>query len=163
LTRIKAGPLQMPLTGSKLKEQAMEQTQEGPALAAARHLLSRVREWWGHRSELDTMHPEDLARLARDLGVTGPELRDLAARGPDASHLLYERMHALGLTKADVERLAPGLMRDLERTCACCQEKGVCERDLVARPGSPTWGGYCPNAAALTSVVVAKDRSPSRP
>ena len=122
----------------------MSQTQEGPALAAARHLLARVREWWGRRSELDTMHPDDLARLARDLGMTGPELRDLAARGPEASHLLYERMHALGLAKADVERLAPGLMRDLERTCACCNEKGVCERDLGGTPWESRLGRLLP-------------------
>jgi hypothetical protein len=134
-----------------------------PALAATKHVLSRWRAWWGYRSELDTMPPDDIARLAHDLGVTAPQLRDLSARGPDACHLLHERMRALGLTKADVERTAPRLMRDLERTCSCCTDKGVCERDLAARPDSPAWGGYCPNAESLTAVKVAKDRAPSLP
>ena len=31
-------------------------------------------------------------------------------------------------------------MRDMERTCACCDEKGVCEKDLAARPDDPAWG-----------------------
>jgi hypothetical protein len=144
-------------------EQAMSRAKdddrEDAVLAAAKHVLSRWREWWGHRSDLDAMHPDDIARLAHDLGVTGPELRDLAARGPEAGHLLHERMRVLGLTRADVERTAPGLMRDLERTCSCCNEKGVCERDLAAHPDSPAWGGYCPNAENLTAAKIDKDRA----
>src|SRR5512145_1772905 len=105
-------------------EDAMPQSDEretaGGALSAAQHFLSRLRDWWRRHSEFDTMDPEELERIAKDLGMTGPELKDLAARGPDAAHLLHERMHVLGLTKADVERVAQGLMRDMERTCACC-------------------------------------------
>jgi hypothetical protein len=146
-------------------EVGMSQADEGePAvgtLTAVHHFLSRLRDWWRRRSELDTMDPEELERIAKDLGMTGPELKNLAARGPDAAHLLYERMQVLGLTKVDVERVAQGLMRDMERTCACCDEKGVCEKDLAARPDDPAWAGYCPNAAALTSVKIIKGHFPA--
>jgi hypothetical protein len=131
------------------------------ALAAARQVLARWRTWLRCRSELDTMPPEELAHLARDLAMSGPELKALAARGPDASHLLYERMHVLGVTKDDVEQVAPGLMRDLERTCTCCADKATCKRDLTAWPENTCWGGYCPNAEALTAVRIAKERCPS--
>ena len=133
----------------------------GAAGSTAHHLLARLREWWRRRSELETMDPEELARVAKDLGMTGQELRDLAARGPDAAYLLYERMRMLGLTTADVERVVPGLMRDMERTCACCNEKGVCERDLAARPDDTAWGGYCPNAVALTGAKIIKGHFPA--
>jgi hypothetical protein len=129
--------------------------------AAVRHLLSRWREWWGYRTELDSMCREDIERVAHDLGIGGAELKSLAARGPGAADLLPERMHVLGLTKADVEHVALGLMRDLERTCAFCKDKGACERDLVDRPQSPAWSGYCPNAEMLTAVKVAKQRCPA--
>jgi hypothetical protein len=102
------------------------------------------------------MDPDELERIAGDLGMTGRELKDLAARGPDAARLLHERMRALDLTGADVERVVHGLMRDLERTCAFCGEKGVCEKDLATRPDDPAWAGYCPNAVALTGVKIAK-------
>jgi hypothetical protein len=145
-------------------EDAMPQADKcepaGGKLAAIHHWLWRLRDWWSRRSELDTMDPEELERIAQDLGMTGPELKDLAARGPDAVHLLYERMHVLGLAKVDVEQIAQGLMRDMERTCSCCNEKGVCERDLAARPDDPVWGGYCPNAPALTSVKIINGRFP---
>ena len=57
------------------------------AESTAHHLLVRLREWWRHRNELNTMDVEELARVARDLGMTGQELKDLAARGPDAAHV----------------------------------------------------------------------------
>ena len=140
---------------------AEERETAGGALTAAHHFLTRLREWWRRCSELDTMDPDELELIAKDLGMTGRELKELAARGPDAAHLLYERMHVLGLTETDVERVAHGLMRDMERTCACCDEKGVCEKDLAARPDDPSWGGYCPNAVALTTVKIAKGRFPA--
>src|SRR5262245_6557707 len=145
-------------------EDAMPQADEcEPArgrLVAVHHWLSRLRDWWRRRRELDTMDPQELERIAKDLGMTGPELKDLAAREPDAVHLLYERMHVLGLTKVDVEQVAQGLMCGMERTCFCCNEKSVCEEDLAARPDDPAWGGYCPNAAALTSDKIMNGHFP---
>ena len=88
--------------------------------------------------------------------MTSKDLEDLVARGPDAANLLYERMHALGLSRADVERAAHGLMRDLERTCACCNEKGICEKDLNKQPQDPSWKSYCPNAITLESPHKAQ-------
>lgn len=92
-----------------------------------RHFLSRLREWWRRRSELATMDRCELERIANDLGMTGPELKELAARGPHAADQLRERMHLLGITSADVERVARGLMWDLERTCGRCSQKGRCD------------------------------------
>jgi hypothetical protein len=122
--------------------------------------LSRVREWWRRRNELDAIDQCELARLAGDLGMSGGELKDLAARGPHAADQLRERMRLLGFTRADVERVAHGLMWDLERTCAHCSEKAACRRDLAAHPDDASWGGYCPNAAALTAVKVALHHLP---
>jgi hypothetical protein len=131
------------------------------AESTVHHLLVRLREWWQHRNELNTMDVEELTWVARDLGMTGQELKDLAARGPDVVHLLHDRMRVLGLTRADVERVAHGLMRDMERTCACCNEKGVCEKDLAARPNDAAWEGYCPNAVSLTGVKIIKGHFPA--
>jgi hypothetical protein len=117
--------------------------------------LSRLREWWRRRSELDNMDRGELERIASDLGMTGPELRELAARGPHAADQLHERMRLLGITPADAEQIAHGLMWDMERTCARCGQKGVCARDLARRPDDPSWGGYCPNATAITAVKSA--------
>jgi hypothetical protein len=134
---------------------------EEPKSARAISYFSRLRQWWRRRSELDAMDRCELDRIAGDLGMSGPELQELAARGPHAADQLHERMHLLGLTRADVERLAHGLMWDLERTCARCSQKGACKNDLATHPHDPSWGCYCPNAAALTAVKIALHHFPT--
>jgi hypothetical protein len=123
---------------------------------AVETLLTRVRDWWRRRNELGGLDDEELRRVAAELGMSTNTLEDLAKRGPDAAHNLYERMRALGLSKADVEAAAHGVLRDLQRTCACCNEKRVCERDLAERPADPVWRSYCPNAVTLEALAKLK-------
>ena len=124
-------------------------------LKRAGDATSRLGDWWRRRSELGTLDRCELERIANDLGMTGSDLKELAARGPHAADQLHERMRLLGITRADVEQVAHGLMWDMERTCARCGQKRVCARDLARRPDDPSWGGYCPNAIALTAVKNA--------
>ena len=88
-------------------------------------LLDRVRDWWRRQGELNALGNKEIGRVAEDLCISTDTLRDLVARGPEAANLLYERMQALGISKADVDKAAQGVMRDMQRTCACCNEKGV--------------------------------------
>ena len=127
---------------------------------AVETLLVRVRDWWRAQNELDGINPGELDRVAADLGMSAGALKGLVARGPDAANLLYERMQALGISRADVDSAANGLMRDLQKTCACCNEKGVCEKDLAKHPDDPVWKSYCPNAVTLESLVKLKGHSP---
>jgi hypothetical protein len=119
-------------------------------------LPSRLGAWWRRRGELDGLDRRELEHVAGDLGMTGAELRALAARGPYAADELRERMHILGLTRTDAEQTAYGSMRDLERTCSSCREKRRCGKDLARHPDAPAWAGYCPNAIALTAVLNAR-------
>jgi hypothetical protein len=122
-------------------------------------LLGRLRDWWRRQEELSALGNKEIGRVADDLRLSTDTLRDLVARGPDAANLLYERMQALGVSKRDVDRAAQGVMRDLQRTCACCNEKGVCEKDLAERPDDPVWKSYCPNAVTLESLSELKARA----
>jgi hypothetical protein len=119
-------------------------------------LLGRVRDWWRRQEELRALDDKQIGRVAADLRISTSTLKDLVARGPDAAHLLYERMRALGISKADVDRAAEGVMRDLQRTCACCDEKNVCEWDLRERPDDPVWKSYCHNAVTLEYLTKLK-------
>jgi hypothetical protein len=121
--------------------------------------LAQLFARWRERAELNALPAEELGRLAHELGVSGDELTDLAARGPHAADLLYERMQAMGLARSDVDRVAHGLMRDLERSCSCCGDKSECKRDLNAHPDDPVWKEYCPNAMSLEAVRRMKGRA----
>jgi hypothetical protein len=123
-------------------------------LTAVEALLTRLRERWRARNELASMDQSERDLLAGEFGMTAKDLEVLVRRGPDAANLVYDRMHALGIARADVERAAHGLMRDLEKTCALCNDKGVCEKDLARQPDDPRWKSYCPNALPLDEVLT---------
>jgi hypothetical protein len=127
----------------------------------ADRFLVRWRDWWRARDELRNLDRQELQRIARDFGMSARDLEDLAARGPDAAELLYERMHALGIARADAERIAWGLIRDLEKTCSGCCDKRMCRKDLAEHPQDPAWKAYCPNAVALEAIANAKGRFPA--
>jgi hypothetical protein len=136
-------------------------TSEQAQSVQAMSYLERLRDWWRRSGELETMDRCEMERIAGDLGMRASDLRALAARGPHAADQLRDRMRLLGIASADVEHVAPGLMRDLERTCSRCTRKAVCRRDLAAHPQDASWGAYCPNAAALTAVRNATLLSPA--
>jgi hypothetical protein len=69
----------------------------------------------------------------------------------------WQRRQELRNLWADIQHVAPGQMRDLERTCACCDEKRICKQDLTDRPSARVWKDYCPNAISLTSSRDAKE------
>lgn len=130
--------------------------------SAVESFLTRFRDRWRALDELGHIDHGELDRIAKDLGVSTADLTTLAEQGPDAAHLLYERMHALGISRDNVEHAASGLMRDLERTCACCNEKGLCEKDLRGNPDGTPCKSYCPNAIALDDLVKLKNKSAAR-
>jgi hypothetical protein len=115
-------------------------------------LLGRVREWWRKQGELSAVSHKEVGLVAADLGISTNTLGDIIARGPDAANLVHEGMQGLDISKRD----AKGVMRDLQRTCACCNEKNVCEWDLAERPDDPEWKSYCPNAVTLDSLTELK-------
>jgi hypothetical protein len=122
-------------------------------------LLGRLRDWWRRQEELRSLSDKQVGLIAADLGISIGTLKDLIARGPNTTKLFYERLRTLGITKADVDRAAHGAMRDMQRTCACCKEKGVCDWDLAERPHDPVWKSYCPNADALDFINKLKAHS----
>jgi hypothetical protein len=136
----------------------MKQGQDHHLSESAEGFIARLLAWWQRRGELQGLDRHERDRIAADLGMTAHDLEHLAARGPRSAELLYRRLEALGLSKSDVERTAIGLMRDLERTCSCCEHKRVCEHDLAGSPTSSAWKGYCPNASSLEDVAATKGR-----
>ena len=140
----------------------MPQSAQKPiAMGGAHGLLQRLHLWWQRRHELGDLDRGELDRLAGELGMTATDLQNLVAQGARGAELLRLRLETLGITRTDIERVYPGLMRDLERTCSCCEEKSVCKRDLGRRSTSDDWKDYCPNAISLESVRRTKGRFPA--
>jgi hypothetical protein len=122
-------------------------------------ILGRVGAWWKvWRERRATLAGFALYRaserdlLGRDVGLDGRELRVLAGKWPDSADLLLPRMTLLGLDAPTVEREAPGVMQDLQRVCAQCESKRVCEHELAGGESRSDWRDYCLNSATFDAV-----------
>ena len=94
----------------------------------------------------------ELARMARETGMTVSELRQLSKLGSDAAKLLFQRMSALHLDRNSTAKTYPAAMRDLQRLCSQCISKKRCQRDLAYDRYNPAWRQYCPNAGTLEAL-----------
>ena len=108
-----------------------------------------ARKHWSRLQELENIDPTELNRIAADVGLSVNELTRLAAQ-PDGMPLLIEkRLAALKLDPDDIRQLSPLVLRDLQRTCALCEEKDRCAHDMADDPLAAGWESYCPNSGTL--------------
>jgi hypothetical protein len=108
---------------------------------------------WAKRArvnELADCDPSEMARVARDLGVSATELRLLASRDKTAADLLYRRLETLRLDPTSID---PALMRDLQRCCSICDSKQLCAHELEDKPKSANWPKYCPNEYTIAALT----------
>jgi hypothetical protein len=101
------------------------------------------------RRRLDACDKSELARIARDVGISSADLRQMSERGPGAAKLLLDRMAVLHLDADALAKNDPTTTRDMQRLCSSCVAKKRCQRDLLLTPDDPMWREYCPNAGTL--------------
>ena len=128
-----------------------------------------IAEWWRRhaaaratQSGLESLGPDEFARMAHDVGIAPSELRTLAAYCSDAADLLERRLESLGLSATDLAQHDMIQLREMERLCTTCKSKGRCARDLAADPADPVWQHYCPNHETLTALQEARHSRHSR-
>jgi hypothetical protein len=122
-------------------------------------VIAAFREWVRNRKlirqcrqRLDACDKNEIARIARDVGLSSSDLREMAALGPDAAQQLLDRMAVLHLDADALAKSEPSTMRDLQRLCSSCVSKKRCQRDLLLTPDDPMWRHYCPNAGTLDAL-----------
>ena len=106
----------------------------------------------GLRAELAHCDAEEVARTARDLGLSSRELVRLAEKGPHAADQLLKLMSALGVDPKALSFDDPATMRDLQRLCITCAHKGRCEHELAAGTAAGSYHEFCPNAFTLDAL-----------
>jgi len=123
------------------------------------NVIGPIADWWRKHAEmrnnltgLDSLGPDELARVAQDVGIGSSDLRALAQHCSDAADLLEFRLASLDLDRDDLARNAPTQLRDMERLCTMCNHKGHCARDLAADPSDPIWRRYCPNERTFSEL-----------
>lgn len=126
-------------------------------------LFNAVARWWrnwtaarANVANLDCCGADQAERIARDVGVSAPELRALAGKWPDSADLLNRRLTALELDPVEIRRTEPGVLSDLQRVCAMCANERECRHDLAEDPYDPAWREYCPNVMTLDALTAER-------
>jgi hypothetical protein len=112
-----------------------------------------VRNIWSRYADGAALQASGEAeQVARDLNMSMSELRTLCARDGASPELLQRRLSQLDLDKNDIKRAYPGVLRDLEKTCALCASSAKCGREFKRNADPKGWTDYCPNAPTLQDL-----------
>ena len=123
--------------------------------------VNKYRSMHGTHNEFGECSPEDVMRIATDIGVPAGELRALAAKGPGAADLLEKLLVKLHVDPAKLAVANPAVMRDLQRLCVFCGQKERCEHELKEGTAVEHYHEFCPNAFTLDALFKQKT-DPSR-
>jgi len=113
--------------------------------------FSNVRRFFS-RSDLDNVDAHEMQAIARDIGVSAADLYRLDRRNEFNPLLLPQRMSQEGIDATVVQAEWPPVWKDLQRVCALCESKHVCEHDLRSAPDASGWHAYCGNEGTLKSL-----------
>jgi transcriptional regulator with XRE-family HTH domain len=116
--------------------------------------VKRYREAQGLRNEMANCTPEQVATIARDMGITSGELLWVTAKGRQAANELPRLLRALGVDPDKLASEDPLTMRDLQRICISCGHKGECRHDLAQGTAATHYREYCPNAISLDALFT---------
>ena len=116
--------------------------------------VTRYRDAHSAGVYLSECTPDEVTRIANDLGVSRQELLDLAAKGPHSAALLEKMLAALGVS-FEVQR-NPAVMQDLQRLCVNCDHKKRCDHELSIGTTAENFRQFCPNAYTLDALLTEK-------
>ncbi|MFZ0101534.1 MAG: hypothetical protein WAL49_04530 [Pseudolabrys sp.] len=150
------------------KEGAMPDKQvHAPQYPTVEFVLEAVAGWINKYRQAGSLHdelghcsPEDVMEIAKDLGVPVSELRKLATKGPGAADLIKKMLIALRVDPHVLANTNPAVMRDLQRLCVVCSQKGRCEHELAKGTASEHLHEFCPNAFTLNALFKQKGSQP---
>jgi Family of unknown function (DUF6455) len=124
-------------------------------------MLDALAVWISHQPDhaaFGLSENDELEQLAKDLGVSASELRDLVSSVPDPLQL-PDMLKALGIDEDSLRRARPTLLRALQRRCAHCAVVARCRHSLDQHVAAEDYEQFCPNAAVLTAYRPIHERS----
>ena len=100
--------------------------------------------------ELRALDPQELGNIARDLGVSVPELFRLASQGANIESLLKKRLAEMNLSEDFMREHHPKILHDLDRVCCNCASAKRCANDFAQKKADHS--AYCPNTQTLEAL-----------
>ena len=102
---------------------------------------------------------DEVAQIANDIGISPGELQELSSKGPGSADLVQKMLLALGVDPKALTDKDPLVMRDLQRLCTTCADKGRCSHELADGTAKEHFHEFCPNAFTLDSLFAGRDKT----
>ena len=126
------------------------------ALKAISDWVNSYRNAVGFNNELGMCGPDEVMRMARDIGVSPSQLRELVRKGPDSANLLKRLLVALHVDPKAIAEIDPLVMREMKWLCITCANKRRCEHELAKGTAAEHFQQFCPNAMSIDELLDQK-------
>ena len=128
------------------------------ALEAIADWVSNYRNAIGFKNEFGMCGPDEVMRMAKDIGVTPSQLQELVRKGPDSAKLLKSMLIALHVDPKIIAGMDPLVMRELNWLCITCSNKKRCQHELAKGTATEHFREFCPNAVSLDELLDQKSQ-----
>jgi hypothetical protein len=116
--------------------------------------VTRYRNAIGSKDEFGMCGPDEVMRMAKDIGVTPEQLQEIVRRGPDSAKLLKRMLIALHVDRQTIADIDPLVMREMQWLCVTCTHKNRCEHELAKGTATQTFHEFCPNAVSIDELLL---------
>jgi hypothetical protein len=128
------------------------------AVKAIADWVSKYRNAIGF-DELGMCGPDEVMRMAEEIGVTPSQLHELASKGTGNPNLLKSMLLALHVDPEVLADMDPLIARELKWLCITCGNKQRCKHELAKGTAAEHFREFCPNAVSLDELL---DQGPHR-
>src|SRR5262249_18429377 len=126
------------------------------ALNAIADWVTNYRNAIGLKDEFGMCGPDEVMRMAKDIGVTPSQLRELVRKGADSVKLLKGLLAALHVDPKIIADMDPLVMREMQWLCITCNNKKRCQHELAKGAAIEHFHEYCPNAISIDDFLNQK-------
>ena len=137
---------------------------ELPSKPLVEGVLSAVADWVSkYRYAISCSHnesgisgPDEVMRMAKEIGVTPSQLHELVSEGPGTANLLKTMLVALRVDPKVLADMDPLIRRELQWLCTTCSNKKRCEHELAKGTATEHFREFCANAVSLDALFDQK-------
>jgi hypothetical protein len=120
--------------------------------------VSKFRRIFGLQDELGQCGPDEVKRVASDLGLTPSVVSELAQKGHDAADLLKKMLAALHVDPNVLANAAPQIIGDLRRACIACSERKRCVQEVANGLAGEHFRDFCSKAFTFDVLFGLKGK-----
>ena len=131
------------------------------AFKAIADWVNNYRRVIGLTKEFDMCRPDEVMRMAKEIGMIPSQLHELS-KGQANADLLTRILVALHVDPKVLADMDPLIVRELKWLCITCSSKKRCSHELAKGTAAENFHEFCPNAVSLNELLDQKGQLSSQ-